>query len=284
MSARPSARRSCSTPKARELGAARERTPWTPVPTGAELDPRAIASTALAVASRALERVPCRHRGSGRDRRHGGDRRAARSARRAGGSGDRVARRHAGPARRGRSGARSAAAGSPRRPACRPRRCARWASSGGSSPDPGAAAAVRWLGVPEWVARSLGAADVAELSLASRTGMLSLRDREWWPEALAWLGVPEGFWPSSSPRRRRWGVSATRCPGHATPSSPSPGTIMWPRRSGRGRPLKATSCTPREPPTCSCAASGSRSSPERIVDAVANGVTSAGMSSRSAGR
>jgi sugar (pentulose or hexulose) kinase len=23
--------------------------------------------------------------------------------------------------------------------------------------------------------------------------MLSLRDREWWPEALAWLGVPEGF-------------------------------------------------------------------------------------------
>ena len=59
--------------------------------------------------------------------------------------------------------------------------------------DPGATGAVRWLGVPEWVARSLGAADVAELSLASRTGMLSLRDREWWPEALAWLGVPDGF-------------------------------------------------------------------------------------------
>ena len=47
--------------------------------------------------------------------------------------------------------------------------------------------------MPEWIARSLGAADVAELSLASRTGMLSLRDGEWWPEALGWLGVPDGF-------------------------------------------------------------------------------------------
>ena len=58
---------------------------------------------------------------------------------------------------------------------------------------PGAAEAVRWLGMSEWIARSLGAADAAELSLASRTGMLSLRDRAWWPEALAWLGVPGGF-------------------------------------------------------------------------------------------
>jgi sugar (pentulose or hexulose) kinase len=57
----------------------------------------------------------------------------------------------------------------------------------------GAAGAARWLGLPEWVARSLGAADVAELSLASRTGMLSLADRAWWPEALSWLGVGEGF-------------------------------------------------------------------------------------------
>ena len=52
---------------------------------------------------------------------------------------------------------------------------------------------MRWLGIPEWVARSLGAAEVAELSLASRTGMLSLRDRGWWPETLDWLGVKEGF-------------------------------------------------------------------------------------------
>jgi sugar (pentulose or hexulose) kinase len=47
--------------------------------------------------------------------------------------------------------------------------------------------------MPEWVARSLGGGDVAELSLASRTGMLSLRGRAWWPEALAWLGVRAGF-------------------------------------------------------------------------------------------
>src|SRR3954471_2393420 len=60
---------------------------------------------------------------------------------------------------------------------------------------PGAAAAVRWLGVPEWIARSLGGADVAELSLASRTGMRALRERAWWAEALAWLAAPEGFPP-----------------------------------------------------------------------------------------
>jgi sugar (pentulose or hexulose) kinase len=53
--------------------------------------------------------------------------------------------------------------------------------------------AVRWLGVPEWVARSLGSAEVAELSLASRTGLLSLRERAWWSDGLAWLGVGDDF-------------------------------------------------------------------------------------------
>ena len=37
-----------------ELGESRERTPWTPLPTGAEIDPHALARTALAVATRAL--------------------------------------------------------------------------------------------------------------------------------------------------------------------------------------------------------------------------------------
>ena len=58
---------------------------------------------------------------------------------------------------------------------------------------PEAGSAVRWLGVPEWVARSLGAAEVAEQSLASRTGLFELRERRWWADALAWLGVEAGF-------------------------------------------------------------------------------------------
>jgi sugar (pentulose or hexulose) kinase len=57
----------------------------------------------------------------------------------------------------------------------------------------GFAEASRWLGVPEWIARSLGAADVAELSLASRTGLFELGRRAWWPRAVEWLGVGEGF-------------------------------------------------------------------------------------------
>jgi sugar (pentulose or hexulose) kinase len=55
------------------------------------------------------------------------------------------------------------------------------------------AEASRWLGVPEWIARSLGAADVAELSLASRTGLLELDRGAWWSPAVGWLGVGEGF-------------------------------------------------------------------------------------------
>jgi sugar (pentulose or hexulose) kinase len=174
-----------------ELGAARERTPWTRVPTGAELDPRAIASTALAVASRAIGQAPAgvvaavgiagmAEAGVLLDRRgeptgpviawH--DVRGADEARAVG---DEIGRSRF-----------AATTGLPASPLCS---LAKLGWQRAHAPD----AAVRWLGVPEWVARTLGAADVAELSLASRTGMLSLRDGEWWTEALAWLGVPEDF-------------------------------------------------------------------------------------------
>ncbi len=176
-----------------ELGEARERTPWTPVPTGAELDPHAIASTALAVASRALAGSPAGVV-------------AAVGVAGMGETGVLLDARGepAGPAIawhdvRGAAEARDIATelgrrrfaertGLPASALCSLSKL-RWQRAHA----PGAAAAVRWLGIPEWVARSLGAADVAELSLASRTGMLSLRDRGWWPEALAWLGVPEDF-------------------------------------------------------------------------------------------
>jgi sugar (pentulose or hexulose) kinase len=176
-----------------ELGEARDRTPWTPVPTGAELDPHALASTALAVASRAIAESPAgvvtavgiagmAETGVLLDRRgepvgpaiawH--DVRGTDEAR---AIGTEIGRRRF-----------SAETGLPASPLCSLSKL-RWQLSHA----PGAAAGVRWLGVPEWVARSLGAADVAELSLASRTGLLCLRDRGWWPDALAWLGVPEGF-------------------------------------------------------------------------------------------
>jgi sugar (pentulose or hexulose) kinase len=58
---------------------------------------------------------------------------------------------------------------------------------------PEVAGAVRWLGVAEWVVHGLGGRQVAELSLASRTGLLDLERRAWWEEACAWAGAPPGL-------------------------------------------------------------------------------------------
>ena len=168
-----------------ELGEARERTPWT----GAELDPHALVRTAQAVAARALRESPAgavaavgvagmAETGVLLDRR-----------------GEPVGSAIAWHDARGAEEARllateigcerfAAETGLPASALCSLSKL-RWQRDH----DAGAAAAVRWLGMPEWVARSLGGADVAELSLASRTGMLSLHGRAWWSEALAWLGV-----------------------------------------------------------------------------------------------
>jgi sugar (pentulose or hexulose) kinase len=54
---------------------------------------------------------------------------------------------------------------------------------------PGTRAAVRRYNIAEWVARSLGADPVSELSLASRTGWLDLAGKAPWDEALAWSGA-----------------------------------------------------------------------------------------------
>jgi sugar (pentulose or hexulose) kinase len=176
-----------------ELAEARSRTPWVSVPSGAEVDPRAVADTAIAVAARAVAESPAgvvagvavaglAETGVLLDRRgepvgpaiawH--DARGADEARAIG-------------AELGR-GRFAAETGLPATALCSLAKL-RWQRTHA----PAAAAAVRWLGMPEWVARSLGGADAAELSLASRTGMLSLREGTWWPEALSWLGVPDGF-------------------------------------------------------------------------------------------
>ena len=55
-----------------------------------------------------------------------------------------------------------------------------------------AARGVRWMSVGEWIVHRLGGEQVAELSLASRTGWLDIHARDWWPEALGVVGRPAG--------------------------------------------------------------------------------------------
>jgi sugar (pentulose or hexulose) kinase len=177
----------------RELAQARARTPWTRVPSGAEMDPHAVVGAVLSVAAQAIANAP------------GG---AVAAVGIAGMAETGVLLddhgRPVGPAIawhdvRGSDEALQIAAdlgerdfatrtGLPPSALCSLSKL-RWQRSR----LPATESAVRWLGMPEWIGRSLGAADVAELSLASRTGMFLLRERRWWPEALEWLGVSEGF-------------------------------------------------------------------------------------------
>ena len=77
------------------------------------------------------------------------------------------------------------ATGVPASPLCSLAKWAGWRSTARR-----ARAAKRWLNVAEWVVRRLGGRDVAELSLASRTGLLDLPGRTPFEEALAWAGLP----------------------------------------------------------------------------------------------
>ena len=65
--------------------------------------------------------------------------------------------------------------------------------------EPAAARGARWLNVGEWVVHRLGGEQVADLSLASRTGMLELDRCEPWVEALAWAGAPSTLLPPAAP-------------------------------------------------------------------------------------
>jgi sugar (pentulose or hexulose) kinase len=62
-----------------------------------------------------------------------------------------------------------------------------------------AARGVRWLNVAEFIVRGLGGEETAELSLASRTGMLDVVERAWWDEALAWAGASADLLPDPAP-------------------------------------------------------------------------------------
>ena len=69
-------------------------------------------------------------------------------------------------------------------------------------------AATRALSVADWVVHALGGEQVAEASLASRTGALLLAGRNWWLEGLEWAGVPADLFPSV--------VQAGQLVGHVT--------------------------------------------------------------------
>jgi len=60
---------------------------------------------------------------------------------------------------------------------------------------PATRAAVRRFNVAEWVARGLGADEVSERSLASRTGWLDLASAAFDPELLAWSGAAASLMP-----------------------------------------------------------------------------------------
>jgi sugar (pentulose or hexulose) kinase len=170
------------------LGEGRAPTPWTAVPTGAEIDPEAlVAATRRAAAAALAAAPPGRVAGIG-----------VAGMAETGVLLD-AAGRPLGPAiawydRRGAAEARAFAGaldGFSHHTGLAPGPLCTLAKLAGQRDTLRAAA--RWLGVPEWVAHRLGAAPVAELSLASRTGLLDLRAGNWWPAALAWLDAPAGL-------------------------------------------------------------------------------------------
>ncbi len=54
---------------------------------------------------------------------------------------------------------------------------------------------VRWLNIAEWVVRSLGGDEQAEMSLAGRTGLCDLHRAAWWSDALDYLGADRTLLP-----------------------------------------------------------------------------------------
>ncbi|HEY9244894.1 MAG TPA: FGGY family carbohydrate kinase [Streptosporangiaceae bacterium] len=68
--------------------------------------------------------------------------------------------------------------------------------------------ASRALTVAEWVVYGLGGAAAAEASLASRTGALSVTQREWWPDAVRWAGLAGSVFPEIRAAGASWGQAS----------------------------------------------------------------------------
>jgi sugar (pentulose or hexulose) kinase len=192
-------------------------TPWTAVPTGAELAPERLLEAALAATARALDAAPdgpvvgvgvtsMAETGVLLDR-HG--RPVAPAIAWHDARGEAEAARLAADLGAERFSART---GLPVRPLFSVAKLA-WLRAN----LPQVAGAVRWLSVAEWVVHGLGGEQVAELSLASRTGLLDLERRAWWEEACAWAEAPRGFLPelvqAGSPAGRAGGGQVPRLAG-----------------------------------------------------------------------
>jgi sugar (pentulose or hexulose) kinase len=80
---------------------------------------------------------------------------------------------------------------------------------------PRAKAGRRWLSIAEWMVHALGGEEVAEPSLASRTGFLDVASGGWWDEALAWADSPNTLLPDTVPA----GTAAGRASGDRFPEA-----------------------------------------------------------------
>lgn len=174
-------------------------TPWTPVPTGAEIDPRAMAEAAVAAALDAIAAAPagrilgvgvCSMGETGVMLDDRGEPMAPGIAwhdERGGTQADLIGRE---------LGARvfGRRTGLPLGPFWTAPKLLALRGS-----DPGIGNGRRWLSVAEWIVRALGGEEVAELSLASRTGLLDVTSRAWWPEAFDLLGLPPRIMPPLVP-------------------------------------------------------------------------------------
>ena len=187
------------TPDGVERAHGRTRTPWLPVPTGAEMDPHRLVEAALAAAREALATAP-----AGRVVGLGVTSMAETGAL-LDPSGIPVAPMIAWHDARGDPEAEELrrALGDDRfsertgLPASRLCTLSKYRWMRAHLPD--AARGARWLNVAEWMVRGLGGEDVAELSLSSRTGFLDLARQKWWEESLEFAEAPRGFLPEPRP-------------------------------------------------------------------------------------
>lgn len=173
----------------------RARTPWRPVPTGAEMDPHALVDTAVSAARDALARRP-----GGRVVGIGATS-MAETGSLLDAEGQPVVPMIAWHDTRGEEQAEELAAslgadpfaertGLPASRLCTLSKY-RWMRAHLAEAKRG----VRWLNVAEWMVRSLGGEEHADLSLASRTGFLDLAARRWWEDVLEWADAPPGLLP-----------------------------------------------------------------------------------------
>ena len=178
-----------------EAGHGFESTPWRSVRTGAEVDPNDLAAAALAAARRALAAVP-----GGRVSAIGVTSMAETGVL-LDERGEPVCPAIAWHDSRGREEAArlvaelgperfTAHTGLPATPLASLVKY-RWLRDH----DPAARRGARWLNVAEWIVRSLGGGEVAEASLASRTGFLDVQPRRWWREGVEWAGAPPSLLP-----------------------------------------------------------------------------------------